>query len=313
MIHNPNPRNPLVQTSPLALSIVSPTVQANQYPYKKDEYSLDMDIKEKFVLNEGQISTIEDMNISCTISNSNEKSRQKNDNITKNTSSKVIQGIKMPTVNDLPEIPKFGKKISNFPIVKRLPSSSNTTKNIIVPKLSSLEIFNPEIDDSDSSDDNDDELSSPDSIDSVINKNILTNDHNSESVSLLCNSLNKDSTEYDCSNEEQEKEFCENIDFNSYCDHFSDILSEKRMMLANIKETYKTPNLLTNLTGSTQNSKRQNYQQQQKVTDFILEENEDTEEEIVSIQLLPDFKKFRVRSKIILTLFGGSPYRETIL
>ena len=67
-------------------------------------------------------------------------------------------------IKDLPPIPKF-KKLSSFPIVRRI-SSSNS--NVVVPKLMSLEIFNPETDDLDSDLDSS-EPSSPDSIDSVIN------------------------------------------------------------------------------------------------------------------------------------------------
>lgn len=66
------------------------------------------------------------------------------------------------TIKDLPPIPKF-KKLSSFPIVRRITSSHS---NVVVPKLMSLELFNPETDDLDS---DSSEPSSPDSIDSVIN------------------------------------------------------------------------------------------------------------------------------------------------
>lgn len=66
---------------------------------------------------------------------------------------------------EIPPIPKFSggsghvKRIASFPILRR-----SAQANPVVPKLVSLEIYNPETDDSDSS-----EPSSPDSIDSVIN------------------------------------------------------------------------------------------------------------------------------------------------
>lgn len=73
---------------------------------------------------------------------------------------------------EIPPIPKFGgttaaspattsaslKKMASFPILRRSAATP------VIPKLISLEIYNPETDDSDSS-----EPSSPDSIDSVIN------------------------------------------------------------------------------------------------------------------------------------------------
>lgn len=65
------------------------------------------------------------------------------------------------TIKDLPPIPKF-KRLSSFPIVRRITSSNS---NVTVPKLMSLELFNPETDDLDS---DSSEPSSPDSIDSVI-------------------------------------------------------------------------------------------------------------------------------------------------
>ena len=63
------------------------------------------------------------------------------------------------TIKDLPAIPKF-RRISSFPMVRRISST------MTVPKLMSLDIFNPETDDLDS---DSSEPSSPDSIDSVIN------------------------------------------------------------------------------------------------------------------------------------------------
>lgn len=84
------------------------------------------------------------------------------------------------TIKDLPPIPKF-KKLSSFPIVRRI-SSSNS--NVVVPKLMSLELFNPETDDLDSDLDSS-EPSSPDSIDSVINA--LQPSSNSPTEPLLSN------------------------------------------------------------------------------------------------------------------------------
>jgi hypothetical protein len=88
------------------------------------------------------------------------------------------------TIKDLPPIPKF-KKLSSFPIVRRI-SSSNS--NIVVPKLMSLEIFNPETDDLDSDLDSS-EPSSPDSIDSVINA--LQPSSNSPTEPLLSSESSK--------------------------------------------------------------------------------------------------------------------------
>ena len=73
-------------------------------------------------------------------------------------SSPKFEKITKQIVKNLPPIPKF-KKPSNFPIVRR------ATTAPVVPKLTSMEIFNPETDDLDS---DSSEPSSPDSIDSVI-------------------------------------------------------------------------------------------------------------------------------------------------
>lgn len=80
-------------------------------------------------------------------------------------STRSMPRVTREAVRDLPPIPKFRKPSSGFPIVRRITSSNS---NVIVPKLSSLEIFNPETDDLDS-ESSDEEPSSPDSIDSVIN------------------------------------------------------------------------------------------------------------------------------------------------
>ena len=74
----------------------------------------------------------------------------------------LMPKITRQTIKDLPPIPKF-KKLSSFPIVRRITSSNS---NVVVPKFMSLELFNPETDDLDS---DSSEPSSPDSIDSVIN------------------------------------------------------------------------------------------------------------------------------------------------
>lgn len=79
------------------------------------------------------------------------------------TSKHLQPRITRQTIQNLPPIPKFKK---SFPIVRRNNPSSKST--VIVPKLASLEIFNPETDDLDSDLDSS-EPSSPDSIDSVIN------------------------------------------------------------------------------------------------------------------------------------------------
>ncbi|CRL02043.1 CLUMA_CG015143, isoform A, partial [Clunio marinus] len=78
------------------------------------------------------------------------------------TSKHLSPKITRQTIKNLPPIPKF-KKMSSFPIVRRI---SSTKSNVVVPKLMSLELFNPETDDLDS---DSSEPSSPDSIDSVIN------------------------------------------------------------------------------------------------------------------------------------------------
>jgi hypothetical protein len=96
---------------------------------------------------------------------------------------KLVPKVTREAIRDLPLIPKF-KKLSSFPIVRRI-SSSNS--NIIVPKLLSLELFNPETDDLDS--DSSDEPSSPDSIDSVINA-LQTQATNTPTEPLLQNMEN---------------------------------------------------------------------------------------------------------------------------
>uniref|UniRef100_A0A182TXV7 Uncharacterized protein n=1 Tax=Anopheles melas TaxID=34690 RepID=A0A182TXV7_9DIPT len=77
------------------------------------------------------------------------------------------QKITRQQIKDLPPIPKF-RRSGNYPILRRQTSAaagSSTTAPVPVPKLLSLELFNPETDDLDS---DSSEPSSPDSIDSVI-------------------------------------------------------------------------------------------------------------------------------------------------
>lgn len=92
------------------------------------------------------------------------------------------------TIQNLPPIPKFRK---SFPIVRRNNPSSKST--VIVPKLASLEIFNPETDDLDSDLDSS-EPSSPDSIDSVINA-LQPPSSNSPTEPLLAESSSTQSQE----------------------------------------------------------------------------------------------------------------------
>uniref|UniRef100_A0A1S4GL11 Methyltransf_11 domain-containing protein n=1 Tax=Anopheles gambiae TaxID=7165 RepID=A0A1S4GL11_ANOGA len=77
------------------------------------------------------------------------------------------QKITRQQIKDLPPIPKF-RRSGNYPILRRQTSAaagSSTAAPVPVPKLLSLELFNPETDDLDS---DSSEPSSPDSIDSVI-------------------------------------------------------------------------------------------------------------------------------------------------
>lgn len=96
--------------------------------------------------------------------------------------SPKFQRITKQIVNNLPQIPKY-KKTMKFPMVRRTTEASPA-----VPKLSSMEIFNPETDDLDS---DSSEPSSPDSIDSVISVpktvKIIENDVSSHSFNNLEN------------------------------------------------------------------------------------------------------------------------------
>ncbi|XP_065363678.1 uncharacterized protein fid [Calliphora vicina] len=75
------------------------------------------------------------------------------------------------TIKDLPPIPKFRKQQSlqitrqSFPIVRRTTTAGGGAAIATIPKLMSLELFNPATDDLDS---DSSEPSSPDSVDSVI-------------------------------------------------------------------------------------------------------------------------------------------------
>ncbi|XP_065093168.1 serine-rich adhesin for platelets isoform X2 [Ochlerotatus camptorhynchus] len=77
---------------------------------------------------------------------------------TTSVTKQVVQKITRQQIKDLPPIPKFRK---SYPILRR----QTSTGAPVVPKLLSLELFNPETDDLDS---DSSEPSSPDSIDSVI-------------------------------------------------------------------------------------------------------------------------------------------------
>ncbi|XP_049533519.1 uncharacterized protein LOC125950009 isoform X2 [Anopheles darlingi] len=82
-------------------------------------------------------------------------------------SSSVPAKITRQQIKELPPIPKF-RRSGNYPILRRQASASAGTSSaapVPVPKLLSLELFNPETDDLDS---DSSEPSSPDSIDSVI-------------------------------------------------------------------------------------------------------------------------------------------------
>lgn len=224
VIHNPT----LMPTSPLALPTQSPTYSQN---HQKNE-AFTFEVVDKIKSNE---------NLNSIAVHSNPS-----------------QSLKIPStsIKDLPEIPKFKRKITNFPIVKRvLPSSSSSVKNIIVPKLKSLEIFNPEIDDSSDSSCEEDDDSTPDSIDSVINTSTLAN----SDVGIMT--------------DERKTGQKENSLFNSQStDQLSPPFSTKIQSQKNILSLSGGP------------SKRQHYQfqtQNQKVNDFILEENEDTDDDDV--------------------------------
>ncbi|XP_058821775.1 uncharacterized protein LOC131683645 isoform X2 [Topomyia yanbarensis] len=78
------------------------------------------------------------------------------------TAKPLVPKITRQQIKDMPPIPKF-RKSGNYPILRR--QSSTSTSAPVVPKLLSLELFNPETDDLDS---DSSEPSSPDSIDSVI-------------------------------------------------------------------------------------------------------------------------------------------------
>lgn len=85
-------------------------------------------------------------------------------------------------VKNLPQIPKFRKHFSiNYPIVRR------PTAAPALPKMCSMEIFNPETDDLDS---DSSEPSSPDSVDSVISAFKQTIDTSTRSTSTDASSAN---------------------------------------------------------------------------------------------------------------------------
>lgn len=96
-------------------------------------------------------------------------------------SKPIMPRITRQTIKELPIIPKFNKKLSAFPLVCEVRRISSSSANISVPKLMSMELFNPETDDLDS---DSSEPSSPDSIDSVINA-LQTHDSNPREESML--------------------------------------------------------------------------------------------------------------------------------
>uniref|UniRef100_A0A182JLD5 Methyltransferase type 11 domain-containing protein n=1 Tax=Anopheles atroparvus TaxID=41427 RepID=A0A182JLD5_ANOAO len=90
---------------------------------------------------------------------------------TKSSSPQKSQKITRQQIKELPPIPKF-RRSGQYPILRRQASASASTSGgsssaapVPIPKLLSLELFNPETDDLDS---DSSEPSSPDSIDSVI-------------------------------------------------------------------------------------------------------------------------------------------------
>ncbi|XP_053691416.1 uncharacterized protein LOC128739941 [Sabethes cyaneus] len=106
------------------------------------------------------ILTASSNNKTTTSSNSNACSP--GGSISTTDANPPVQKITRQQIKDLPPIPKF-RKSGNYPILRR--QSSTSTAAPVVPKLLSLELFNPETDDLDS---DYSEPSSPDSIDSVI-------------------------------------------------------------------------------------------------------------------------------------------------
>ncbi|KFB51973.1 hypothetical protein ZHAS_00020154 [Anopheles sinensis] len=99
--------------------------------------------------------------------------RPTSSNKTMSSSPQKSQKITRQQIKELPPIPKF-RRSGNYPILRRQTSaaastggssSSSSASSVPIPKLLSLELFNPETDDLDS---DSSEPSSPDSIDSVI-------------------------------------------------------------------------------------------------------------------------------------------------
>ncbi|XP_054725829.1 uncharacterized protein LOC129235814 [Anastrepha obliqua] len=100
--------------------------------------------------------------------NYKEEQKEKNDKAAQK--NEVAAKITKQIIKNLPPIPKFRKQQSlqairqNFPIVRRC-SATSTSSIPSIPKLMSLELFNPATDDLDS---DSSEASTPNSIDSVI-------------------------------------------------------------------------------------------------------------------------------------------------
>lgn len=137
--HTHNPRNSLVATSPLALSVQSPPTSKVQQNYQIDPIKFSFDLRSE----DKAVSTsldIKEESFESATKNDTTRIKSKENEI-EIQSSKDFQSLKFPSAKDLPEIPKFRKKTNHFPFVKRLPSASSS--KIIVPKLVSLDIFNP--------------------------------------------------------------------------------------------------------------------------------------------------------------------------
>ncbi|KAM7360090.1 class I SAM-dependent methyltransferase fire dancer [Cochliomyia hominivorax] len=101
-----------------------------------------------------------------------QKQLQKAQEIKKELDKQPVEiKITRQTIKDLPPIPKFRKQQSlqitrqSFPIVRRTTTAGGGGPIATIPKLMSLELFNPATDDLDS---DSSEPSSPDSVDSVI-------------------------------------------------------------------------------------------------------------------------------------------------
>ncbi|XP_037942700.1 uncharacterized protein LOC119675566 [Teleopsis dalmanni] len=115
------------------------------------------------------LSNASQINSVINNNNNNNKQNKKSEVEKQSNVNGNLHKITRQTIKDLPPIPKFRKQQSlqlqrpNYPIVRRSSAASSAVPTI--PKLLSLELFNPATDDLDS---DSSEPSSPDSIDSVI-------------------------------------------------------------------------------------------------------------------------------------------------